>query len=647
MPARRDSLLEQRLQYHVENSPLAVIEWDQDWRVNYWSKQAERMFGYRAEEIVGRSTGELGFVHPEDAAAVGEVVEALRSGREVRNMSLNRNVRKDGSVAYCEWYNSGLRDARGNVVSILSLVLDVTERHRYEEERLRNELQANVLAEAGKMLAASLDFATTIQTVVRLGLPAFASWSQIDLLDDEGLIRTEGIAGRTAAGPRTRLGVAAAIESGEPIVIPSEIVVPLRARGRLLGTLTFGRDGAGTPFGQNDLPLAQELALRSALSLDNARLYEREHRVADTLQRAMLPTSLPQVEGFTFNSAYSPAAAEAEVGGDWYDAFVLSDGRVAVSIGDVTGHGLRAAALMGEVRQSIRASAFADESPVSVLDRANRLLTLHDDATIVTAVFGVIDPRTRSFWYATAGHPPPYLADEHGVRQLETGGLPLGLRIEGEGQNHRLTLDPGALLVLYTDGLIEFNRDLFAGEALVRSAIAEEQLRPTSDPAQAVKEAVLRRASQTDDVAILTVRVAPVPVHAWWRLEPEDVVAAHVLRREIARELRTFANAESDLAAAEVALGELLANAVSHAPGSVRIELDWTARAAQLSIGDLGSGIVTERRLPDVYSERGRGIFLVAHLCPGFAVETDERGVTTARATLPVYRDVAAAVTRA
>jgi PAS domain S-box-containing protein len=674
--------LSQRLRYHVENSPLAVIEWDERLCVQYWSKQAERIFGYPAYEVLGRDAQSLGIVFHDDADDSARVTERLRAGREARNVSASRNVRKDGTVIHCEWYNSALRDERGQVVSILSLVHDVTEQRRYEEERRRAELEAKIVTDAGiTLVGAALDFKTRARTVVHLALPAFADWSQLDTIDDDGAIRTVAFAHREPHreeavrafldqvnfDPSGRLAIPFAIRTGDPVVCPvfadsraiisladrqtlmyrdvagdasTAIVVPLRARGAYFGTLTFGRDEAERRFSETDLPLARELAVLAALALDNARLYEREHRVADTLQRAMLPSSLPRVDGFLFDSAYSPAAAESEVGGDWYDAFMLSDGRIAVSIGDVTGHGLRAAATMSEVRQSIRASALAEESPLSVLERAHRLLCLNEEPTIVTAVFGIIDPRERTFWYATAGHPAPLVADASGVRALEAGGLPLGVRSVEASQSFRVVLEAGSLLVLYTDGLIEFDRDVIRGEAALRNVVWGEWQRPSEHPARAIKDRVLLHQHQSDDIAILTVRLQPVPLQARWVVQRGDAIGAHALRREISRTLQTFANADSDMPAAEVAVGEILANAVEHAPSDVAIDLDWRSRAARLTIGDLGPGVAQAARLPDPYSERGRGLYLIAHLCLAFDVSTDPQGVTTARVTLPVFRDV-------
>jgi PAS domain S-box-containing protein len=673
--------LPQRLRYHVENSPLAVIEWDADLRVLYWSKQAERIFGYAPSEASGRSGAELRLIHPDDAAAVAIASERLRTGREASNVGVRRNIAKDGSIVFCEWYNSLLRDDDGNLVSILSLVHDVTAKQRYDDERRRADLEAKIVADAGiTLVGAALDFKARVNTIVRLALPAFADWSQVDTMDEDGTIRTVAFAHRDAVkedearpflgqvnfDPRGKLAIPFAIRTGEPIVCPvfsdsdalislaarhtmlyravatavsTAIVVPLRARGQLFGTLTFGRDDAAQRYSEPNVPLARELAVLAALSLDNARLYEREHHVADTLQRAMLPSSLPRVDGFSFDSAYSPAAAESEVGGDWYDAFLLADGSIAISIGDVTGHGLKAAATMSEVRQSIRASALAEEPPSSVLDRANRLLLLHDDPTIVTAVFGIIDPRERTFCYATAGHPAPLVADANGVHALEAGGLPLGIRPLEENQAFRAVLEANSLLVLYTDGLIEFNRDVIRGEAALRTVVGGEWRRPSLHPARAIKDRVLLHSQQADDIALLTVRLEQVPLHSRWILHRGDAIAAHGLRREIARKLQTFANADSDMPAAEVALGELLANAVEHAPLAVTIDLEWESRAARLTISDLGMGMARAGSLPDPYSERGRGIFLIAHLCATFDVTT-EGGVTTAKVTLPVFRDV-------
>ena len=560
---------------------------------------------------------------------------------------------------------------RDGSVSILSLVHDITVEVRGAE------LDA-WLSDASKRLAESLDLAQTLRTIATVPLPLFADFCRVDLADADGRIRTEAIAHvdaeRNAALQRWvhrypivirgRLEVPGRIRGlplfwpiSEPVVYESSaddaghvvfageayvLSVPLIAHGTVLGALTFALCDSTRRYYDGDRRFAAELAYRCALAIDNARLFEREHRVADTLQRAMLPASAPKVPGLSFSTAYSPAAAESEVGGDWYDAFALGDGRVAVSIGDVTGHGLLAAVVMGSVRQSIHAAALGDSDPAVVLERANRMLLQHDRATIVTAIFGIIDPAAGTFTYATAGHPPPLLADSGGVHALDCAGLPLGLRGPEDTAVFTVDLERGALLVLYTDGLIEFSRDLLGGERALAEAVAAEYASPSRDPAQSIKERVLARKPQTDDIAILVAAVAPRPVRSTWTLPARDRAQAHAIRRDISELLREHARAGCDLTSAEVAIGELLANAVEHAPGDVEIVLDWTMDEAVIIVGDLGADVPTRGALPaDPLAERGRGLYLLGRLARGFSVMQEPGGVTRLMAVLNVEREVA------
>ncbi len=239
------------------------------------------------------------------------------------------------------------------------------------------------------------------------------------------------------------------------------------------------------------------------------RLYAREHEVSLAFQNVALPQRLPTVPGLVFDAMYEAAGEEALVGGDWYDAFRLPDGRVVISVGDVAGSGLGAAVTMGAVRQVIRGASQVFAEPAAVLDAADRALRAEQPDRIVTAFLGIIDPLTLAFSFASAGHPPPLLRRADGsIVELAAFDLPLGLRNQREaGANHSVVLAHGAMLVLYTDGLIEATRDAVEGERRLREALALDDVYRSSTPATAIRQAVV--AESNDDVAILTVRVGP------------------------------------------------------------------------------------------------------------------------------------------
>ncbi|MBC5810695.1 MAG: SpoIIE family protein phosphatase [Candidatus Eremiobacteraeota bacterium] len=254
--------------------------------------------------------------------------------------------------------------------------------------------------------------------------------------------------------------------------------------------------------------LAVERDLRAASKLvaeQHEKLYEREHLVARTFQQAMLPQSFPDLAGLHFDARYAPAANESELGGDWFDAFAVDDDRVLVSIGDVAGHGLQAAVLMGKMRQSMRALALGGAPPREILHSLDRVLESEAEDSMVTAFVGVIDCVRLTLTFANAGHPPPYLLDPKGeVKALEAGGLPLGMRAKTDPDATVVSVEPGSLLVLYTDGLVEAERDLIAGMNQLRAVISDPAVRASTTPAGAIQDA-MRATEAPDDVAVLTV----------------------------------------------------------------------------------------------------------------------------------------------
>ena len=251
----------------------------------------------------------------------------------------------------------------------------------YDEER-RLARMREVVARASDVLSGSLDLDALLGRFADLLVAELAAEVTIALHPDRVVVRRS-----------------AAVAADAP-----QLRAPLRHRDAVVGTVTLR---ANAPFGPDDVALLQELAARAAVAIENAQLYAREHRVAMTLQRAMLPAVLPEVAGLAFDAVYFPGATEAEIGGDWYDAIALPDGRVVVSIGDVTGRGLTAAVIMGRMRQAIETLATYESDPVRLLDAADSVLRrAHPDA-IVTALVGVVDPGARTLAYATAGHPTP------------------------------------------------------------------------------------------------------------------------------------------------------------------------------------------------------------------------------------------------
>lgn len=358
------------------------------------------------------------------------------------------------------------------------------------------------------------------------------------------------------------------------------------------------------------------------------RAYEREHQVASRLQQALLPQELPVIPGLRIEAAYAPAAKSAEIGGDWYDVFALSDRKVAIGVGDVAGHDLDAATAMGAVRQAIRIAAAEDPDPASVLRRVNRTLCAQENHRMVTAFFGVLDRSSGELRYAMAGHPPPFLVSpERDAMLLPGGGIALGINRRFDFTAFTASLSLGSALVLYTDGMVEAEHDYDMGMATLESVIVSETFSAGGNIAEQIQASVFSTVTPRDDAAVLFVGVTDLsaargePRRQRWILDAKDEAAAHRVRRALLWNLGEHAMPSSDFAAAEAIVGELLSNVARHTPGRAEIVLETSAEAATLTVSDCGAAFrSTGSQPPDVLAESGRGLFLIRALAQRFDV---------------------------
>ncbi|MDQ2858786.1 MAG: serine/threonine-protein phosphatase, partial [Candidatus Eremiobacteraeota bacterium] len=404
--------------------------------------------------------------------------------------------------------------------------------------------------------------------------------------------------------------------------------------------LNVAMSSSGRTFHPTEIPFFHELARRIGQAVASAEIFERERRAAREFQAAALPSHLPTVAGMRFETLYEAAQSEAAVGGDWYDVFRLPDGRIVLSIGDVCGSGLHAAVAMASVRQSIRTAALINPDPAAVLSAVDRIVRAMDDALFVTAFAAVIDPVWFVMLFASAGHPPPLLRGPDGsIKTLRDPDLPLGLRERGEHAAARIAIAPGSMLVAYTDGLTEFDRDPIEGEQVVARALREAGMH---DVPRELFNAAARGRAAHDDIAILAVAFdcklmdidGPMRA-AHWEIDARDAVAAGAIRRDFVQRLTAAGLEENDVASAELVLVELLANVVRYTPGKARVVLDISGHAPVVQVADDGKGFEFKPRLPaDVMSECGRGLFLISALSNEFSVERRRLGGSRARAVL-------------
>jgi serine phosphatase RsbU (regulator of sigma subunit) len=294
----------------------------------------------------------------------------------------------------------------------------------------------------------------------------------------------------------------------------SVIYVPIRSQldGTIRGAMACILAGSDprVMYTAEDLRFAEEVAVRAGLAFDNARAYEREKRIAVTLQAASLPKALPTIDHLYLSADYRPGKSEATIGGDWYDAFALDNGCVAITVGDVLGNGLAAAVTMGRLRQSMRVVATLIAEPNAMLDAADRTVRGESDETYATALAGVFDPRTHQFTFASAGHPSPVLRHPDGrIEEFDVPGMMLGLRPGTSLQTFTIDVTPGSTLVFFTDGLTEATRDIDEGHRRLHAAMADADVARADNPAHALVEHVLMGRPPTDDIAVLVAEVGP------------------------------------------------------------------------------------------------------------------------------------------
>jgi anti-sigma regulatory factor (Ser/Thr protein kinase) len=414
---------------------------------------------------------------------------------------------------------------------------------------------------------------------------------------------------------------------------------PSTITNALPGAQIFPLKRAGIEFGRIYLynaiasPLLDLLLERCEQALFNARRFEHERYVAFAFQNAALASELPRCAPFQFSAIYEAGRAEALVGGDWYDAFKLADGRFVIAIGDVEGSGLDAALAMVSLRQTVRAVAQLDPDPELMLASANRTLQAQFPGRYATAFVGVLDPVTQRCTYASAGHPPPLVRLADGsIHTAASHGCLLGLPLDTAMMIDEIDIPAGAVMVLYTDGLTESTRDVLAGEQRLENVLRELDPQRTQNIAEYIYANVVGGHAR-DDIAILALRVGSLPALPQWRFDPRWPDVTQRIRGSFRAELPGGLAVERFLDV-EMVLSELFANSLRHAPGTIEVIVEKRPGAFVLHVLDRGPRYAVDARLPDdLFSESGRGLFLISQLSDDFVVVRRPGGGNHARIT--------------
>ncbi|MFB6840399.1 SpoIIE family protein phosphatase [Streptomyces sp. NPDC056361] len=535
-------------------SPIGLALLGPDLRFLRVNDALARMNGMPAAEHVGRRLTEV--VPGTNAVSLESLMrQVLDSGTAVVDARRVGRTPADPDrdhIWSCS-YAPLLDRADSRSLGLIASLVDITESQEAHIEVERARHRFALLAEAGARIGTTLDLKQTAEETVRFLVPQLADSADVQMLEtvlepDDPAASTRGVLRRLAARFPDPTAPTSLLAPGQTFQIPLDSVyervvlrgrptnlyasdipelftdprtealrtylatrigstrlVPLVARGQVLGTVTVTRLRTREPFDAQDCVLIDEVVARAALNIDNARLYTTQREAAITLQRSLTNNELPDVTGLELTGRYLPASAH-DVGGDWFDVIALPGGRTGLVIGDVMGHGIHAAAVMGQLRTAVRTLARHDIAPARMLSSLDAVVADLGEDEMATCVYAVHDPADGGWTIARAGHPPPAVATPDGTVTFLDGppGTPLGTGAHDFG-TQEVTLPEGGLLVLYTDGLIEArDRDLDQGMSQLAQA-----LRPVTRPLDTLCDEVLGRllaGPAQDDVAMLIAR---------------------------------------------------------------------------------------------------------------------------------------------
>jgi PAS domain S-box-containing protein len=547
-------------------SPVAMVFTDRERRVLRANAAFCQLTGLPNEALIGRRPSEFGRQRSEygvaDRIMDADLIErtlsqqVMHEGVPVVSMPLEQILTDERRVFSFTAYR--VTDD-GQVLGAVGLLADITEPTLAATALRQANARLDLLQRAGSEIGTTLDVHQTAAELAALAVPELADRVTVDLLDPvlqgedpptigAGALEFRRVAVCDAATDATVDFAAgdlitrptigepmATFLRGEPLLarnradicrfglsadhlpalldrgVHTFMMAPLTARGVVLGAAVFSRAEHHGAYDEADVRLVADLAERAAVHIDNARLYTREHDAAVTLQRSLLPRDIPEVAGLEVAYRYQPASQAAEIGGDWFDVIPLDRGQVALVVGDVTGHGIRAAAIMGQLRTTTAALARLGLPPGQIMRQLSAVVAAHGDEAGATCLYAVYDPATRSCRLASAGHPPPAVRHPGGATELID--LPPGLLL-GAGPARYPAIDtelpPGSVLAMYTDGLIEQpGEDIGNGMSRLARALAIGPARSPGDLCDSVIATLDPR--PRDDIALLLARTTTTP----------------------------------------------------------------------------------------------------------------------------------------
>ena len=590
----------------MDASSDAILSKSLDGTITSWKASAERIFGFTAEEMVGQNIRRL--IPAELQTEEDEILARLRAGQYIDHFETVR-MTKSGSRLDVSLSISPIRNSEGTVVGAAKIARDVTARKAADALLVSTTAKFEAIFNQSGIIAGILDLEGTVLEVNDLAV------EQCGYVREAVLDRPfwETAWWRGSAEVQVEIHEAVRVAAAGRIfrkVLPYWVADGSRARCRLCD--------ASDPRGGDEVirflhPTGIDITERTRAEEALRALEAEEREIAIGLQRALLPDRLITPAGISCTARYEAGSEALEVGGDWYDAFELADGRVAVTVGDVVGHGLAAAAAMGQLRTALAALSEDASSPGELLTRLDGFLARTRTTDFATVCYGVLDPTSGVFEYASAGHPPILVVEPSGrdeVARSPRASPPLSGRQNRPRLQARTVLPVGSLLILYSDGLIERRGDRLA-DGLDRLARAAGSLAnaSTAEACDALVAALGVDASRTDDVALLAVRLDTVPISRFQRVFPARPEGLRALRAEMRVWMQERQFDEPRRTALLLAVGEACSNAVEHAAyadGSLRGGQRRHPRVRR-SIAQRGhQGLRTFRVVPKCPRQRAR-----------------------------------------
>jgi PAS domain S-box-containing protein len=606
---------ESRFRRFADAAPVMIWTSGVDAGGDFYNRGWLDFTGRTMEQELGE--GWVEGVHPDDRERCLATYRGAFERREPYEMEY-RLRRHDGQYRHVLAHAAPLIED-GEFVGFIGACTDVEERHSAEVALRRSEESFRLLADHAPVMIWTTD-ADGLVTFVNNGWLEFTGTT----LDEElGETWTVGV---------HRDDARRVLDSWyEALALREEWSMEYRLRRRDgeyrwivdRGVPRYSETGEFTGYVGTATDIHERKQMEEALR----RVYEREHRVAETLQRSLLPEKLPEIEGVSLAARYLPAGKGAAVGGDWYDAAELPDGRVALVVGDVVGHGLRAAAVMGQLRNAFRAYAITETSPAEIVGRLNRLVTTSGEGVMATVLYLALDRDSGEVAYASAGHPPALLLTAQGAQYLEGGrSMPVGAAELVTFHEERMTLPPDPTLVLYTDGLVE-RRDTSLEDRLGQLAeAAVSSAGDLEDLCDEILAAVLGGAQPADDVALLAVRPDPIDADRLDLTLPAEPEVLAGLRRRLSRFLHASGASEEAVYEVTLTISEAAGNAIEHAygPGDASFRVQAVVEDGEVVVVVRDTGRWRDQR----GEHRGRGLKIIEGLMEQVEIVREAHGTT-------------------